>query len=142
MPVPGLSRGDQATEPLHGARPDPGHVLQLLDRPEGPPLLAARHDGARLLRADPGKLLEECGVRPIDVDRVQTPLHERHRGRIRRPLQRDGIRMRRAARHGTQKDPERDEHEDVALLARHDGRLRVFPAGRVPFRYRWRSELP
>lgn len=122
----------QVPEPLHGPWPDPRHFLQLLDRPERPPIPAKGDDRGRLRGPDPRKLLEQLRSGAVEVDREQIGLD--HAGRLVFDEGRTDSRFR--ARNRAEKDPHREKHEDVALLARHAAALPGHAAGRFPFRYR------
>jgi len=100
------------------------HFRELLDRAEGAALLAQLHDRAGLRGADPGELGEQLRTGPVDVDREQIDRDDAFRRDRLLPDAGPRIVSPSDLRQRPEHDPERDEEQDVPLLARHGRRSR------------------
>jgi hypothetical protein len=115
------------------------HVRELFDPAERAAPLAQLDDRPSLRGTDPRQLLEQLRTGAVDVDRKQIDRDDLRRGDrlgaiARRFLGPDDPQSR------TEEDAERDEEQDVPLLARH-GRLHGEGAVR-PWGYRCRISFP
>lgn len=126
LPVPRARRrvhDHQLSQPIHGLRPDPADLGQVVHRPVRPVAFPARDDRLRLRRSDPGQFRQQ-----FRRGRVQVDGKEVDDLRLRRPsvglFRSAGRAVLPVPRPGTENEPNGKEDQDVPLLARHVELLR------------------